>query len=558
MKLFEMWRADIRGDSFHGGCLAVWDMTPRLPAERPRRAVHERRRRRLSRSRRCCSTPTRWPPATSTTRSASSCRTPRSARASTSTRRRTARAPRAARPTRRPTARGCGCAPTTRWRRCPNDGARVVARAMQRYGMLLSDAGRVALTARSDRFTRDEVGGPPRRARPLGAPARATSRWSRPATASRSRTTACANPEGSGLEMTHFPTVLERRQFLKAGAALAAIGCAPGSRRRAAAPLAGPRLRPRAGGRRTGSTRGRSASSRTRAGTRSPPRRRPAPACATPASAWSATPGKRTARRSRARAGSETLEQAVEALASLPFVDVLYIRCDWRDVQSRPGRLDLHPVWAATRDAARRHGLRIAFRVQLSNPEIQPARLALPDFLQAKVPLVTIRSASGRGPERVEPRYDHPAFQRAFRELNELLAAELDHDPLVEFADLMMYGFWGEGHTSDYPSPIPDRGARRAHLPGHDRAAARRVAPRAAGGQHAARHQPHGQPQRARPRRARRRVAALRQRDPRRARADRGARASSAVARRGDGGRLPPPLPDGRRRVTVSTRPAWT
>jgi len=157
-----------------------------------------------------------------------------------------------------------------------------------------------------------------------------------------------------------------------------------------------------------------------------------------------------------ARAGKETLEQSVETLAALPFVDVLYIRCDWRDVQSRPGRLDLHPVWALTRGAARRHGRRVAFRVQLSNPEIQPAKIALPDFLQPKVPLVTIRSPSARGPERVEPRYDHPVFQRAFRELNELLAAELDGDPLVEFADLMMYGFWGEGHTSDYPGPIPD------------------------------------------------------------------------------------------------------
>ena len=157
-----------------------------------------------------------------------------------------------------------------------------------------------------------------------------------------------------------------------------------------------------------------------------------------------------------ARAGRETLEQSVEQLAALPFVDVLYIRCDWRDVQSRPGRLDLHPVWALTRDAARRHGRRVAFRVQLSNPEIQPAKLALPDFLQEKVPLVTIRRPVPGSPDRVEPRYDHPEFQRAFRELNELLAAEFDGDPLVEFADLMMYGFWGEGHTSDYPSPIPD------------------------------------------------------------------------------------------------------
>src|SRR5512147_2119185 len=136
-----------------------------------------------------------------------------------------------------------------------------------------------------------------------------------------------------------------------------------------------------------------------------------------------------------ARAGTETLEQSVEALASLPFVDVLYIRCDWRDVQTRPGRLDLHPVWALTREAARRRGLRVAFRVQLSNPEIQPAKLAMPDFLQPKVPLVTIRRPVPGSPDRIEPRYDHPEFQRAFRELTDLLAAELDGDPLVEFAD---------------------------------------------------------------------------------------------------------------------------
>src|SRR5512147_7673 len=39
-----------------------------------------------------------------------------------------------------------------------------------------------------------------------------------------------------------------------------------------------------------------------------------------------------------ARRGQEPLEEAVEKLASLPFVDVLYIRCDWRDVQKQPGK----------------------------------------------------------------------------------------------------------------------------------------------------------------------------------------------------------------------------
>src|SRR5881397_3587604 len=72
-----------------------------------------------------------------------------------------------------------------------------------------------------------------------------------------------------------------------------------------------------------------------------------------------------------ARAGSETLEQHVERLSSLPFVDVLYIRCDWRDVQKRQGRLGLNPVFKLTLDAARQHNLRIAFRIQMSNTEGQ-------------------------------------------------------------------------------------------------------------------------------------------------------------------------------------------
>jgi hypothetical protein len=158
------------------------------------------------------------------------------------------------------------------------------------------------------------------------------------------------------------------------------------------------------------------------------------------------------------RKGVQTLAKAVENMASLPFVDVLYIRCDWRNVQSQPGRLDLHPVWELTLDAAKRHGLRFAFRIQLSNPEFQPQEIALPAFLRDKVPLAKIGRLRrhGREVEFVEPRYDHPAFQSAFRELTELLAARFDSEPLVEWVDLMQYGFWGEGHTSNLRNPFPD------------------------------------------------------------------------------------------------------
>jgi hypothetical protein len=157
------------------------------------------------------------------------------------------------------------------------------------------------------------------------------------------------------------------------------------------------------------------------------------------------------------RAGKRSLEAQIEDVASLPFVDVLYIRCDWRNVQSRPGKLDLDPVWALTLDAAKRRGLGFAFRVQLSNPEFQPTDIALPEFLRQRIPLVKIgRLARGGNTEYVEPRYDHPEFRKAFSELNQLLAAEFDGNPLIEWMDLMQYGFWGEGHTSNLPNPFPD------------------------------------------------------------------------------------------------------
>ncbi len=159
-----------------------------------------------------------------------------------------------------------------------------------------------------------------------------------------------------------------------------------------------------------------------------------------------------------ARKGQETLEQHVDKLSGLPFVDVLYIRCDWRDIQSRPGRLDLSPIWKLTLDAAKARNQRVGFRIQLSSPNIQPGKISMPDFLRDSVPLVNIGGKGRRGGDfdYYEPRYDHPAFQKAFAELNQLLADEFDGNPLIEYMDLMMFGFWGEGHTGDLANPFPD------------------------------------------------------------------------------------------------------
>ena len=166
--------------------------------------------------------------------------------------------------------------------------------------------------------------------------------------------------------------------------------------------------------------------------------------------------------------GAETfrgldMEKEIDALARIPIGQKLYVRPTWRELQKRPGRLDPEEYWKATFAAAKQYGKRVGFRVMMGSPDI--AGPALPDFVLERVPMVRLKGEwkrSGREGARQpafyeEPRYDHPVFQEAFRELNSLLAAELDGNPLVEYLDTFLYGFWGEGHTWPFTNhPFPD------------------------------------------------------------------------------------------------------
>jgi hypothetical protein len=155
-------------------------------------------------------------------------------------------------------------------------------------------------------------------------------------------------------------------------------------------------------------------------------------------------------------------EQAIEDFVRVPMGQKLYLRPTWRELQKRPGRLDPEEYWKIAVAKAREHGKRIGFRVMMSDPDI--AEPALPDFVLEKVPTVRL-TGEWKGNQQdvrhrkvhLEPRYDDPFFQDAFRELNALLAAELNGSPLVEYVDTFMYGFWGEGHTWPYTNnPFPD------------------------------------------------------------------------------------------------------
>ena len=152
LRLFEMWRADIRGDDFFGGCLAVWDMTRVYPPS--------------GRGEQCTSADAAGYPIAPLLFSAdevaagaidhairfilpnSRIRSGEYVHPATHGTPATSGPPEA--PPYGTRLRLRGDYPVDS---LPNPAARVVARAMQRYGMFLADGGQITLTAQSDRFT---------------------------------------------------------------------------------------------------------------------------------------------------------------------------------------------------------------------------------------------------------------------------------------------------------------------------------------------------------------------------------------------------------------------
>jgi hypothetical protein len=151
--LFEMWRANIdAGNNFFGGCLAVWDMNLTYPP--------------MGRGHDCSSADAAGYPMAPLLFSADEVaageidHAMRFALPNSRIRRRVYVHP-STHSTNSTT--GPATAPPYGARlrlranyplqNLPNEGARVVARALQKYGMLLSDGGQIALMGQSDRFT---------------------------------------------------------------------------------------------------------------------------------------------------------------------------------------------------------------------------------------------------------------------------------------------------------------------------------------------------------------------------------------------------------------------
>lgn len=150
-RLFEMWRANLDGSTLYGGCLAAWDMTRVYPA--------------AGRGEQCTSADAAgFPiaPLLFTADEVANGEIGHAIRFILPNDR--IRAGAYVHPaTHAGAPRGPAAAPVygSRWRlradfdlaALPSEAARVVARALQRFGMLLADGGNVALTAQDDRTT---------------------------------------------------------------------------------------------------------------------------------------------------------------------------------------------------------------------------------------------------------------------------------------------------------------------------------------------------------------------------------------------------------------------
>src|SRR5580700_5471355 len=86
---------------------------------------------------------------------------------------------------------------------------------------------------------------------------------------------------------------------------------------------------------------------------------------------------------------SDSVPRAIEELVRFPLGQQLYIRPTWREVQPRPGKLDMAEYLKLVFDLARKNNKRVGLRVQMSAPDYthEPA---LPDFVLEKVPKVDL------------------------------------------------------------------------------------------------------------------------------------------------------------------------
>jgi hypothetical protein len=151
-----------------------------------------------------------------------------------------------------------------------------------------------------------------------------------------------------------------------------------------------------------------------------------------------------------------TFDRAV----ALPHSDHIYLRYEWRDVQSHAGKLEIPPAWQWALEHCEKYGKGWSFRIMPAMPH-SAHESSVPEFLDGKFGMhaYTLRPGSYAGPAtKLIPAYDDE-YLRWWGELVALLAERFDAHPLLEFADISGFGKWGEWHSETHALLSPERRA---------------------------------------------------------------------------------------------------
>lgn len=145
-------------------------------------------------------------------------------------------------------------------------------------------------------------------------------------------------------------------------------------------------------------------------------------------------------------------EKMLQEVTALPYVDNLYLRVGWNDVQKQSGKLSLSPEFEMAVEAAREAGLSWGFRIMQCSPS-NPREHTLPDFLADRLPVFSYYDGCAYGPQpRKFPLYTEE-YLKYWDEMLQLLGEKYDDDPALEYGDLSGFGLWGEGHHGTPVTP---------------------------------------------------------------------------------------------------------
>ncbi len=148
--------------------------------------------------------------------------------------------------------------------------------------------------------------------------------------------------------------------------------------------------------------------------------------------------------------------EMLQEVTALPYIDNIYIRVGWNDVQKEQGKLCLSPSFEMAVEEAKRAGKSWGFRIMQCSPS-NPVKHLLPDFLADKLLTAPVYYDLTYGPRpKLMPLYTDE-YLKYWNEMLQLLGEKFDGDPDLEYGDISGYGYWGEGHHGGEIPDSPER-----------------------------------------------------------------------------------------------------